>query len=117
MIVPQGAGAGGLVVKPLASGSIVSSTSEQDIINTTPSKLQFIFGWICINNMDAGDRIVIRTRYNGIIHAEEEYTDVPVNGYVYVAVRIVDSGDNYRVTIQQTAGTAKSFSYKFYYQR
>lgn len=116
MYPPQGA-AVGIAVKVLAEGTITSSAVEQDIINVTADKIQKIYGWININNMEAGDSIVIRTRLNGVIHAQEEYSDVPVNGIVYVVERMIDAGDVYRVTIQRTAGTDREYDYKFFYER
>lgn len=116
MYPPQGAAAG-VAVKVLAEGTITSTDTEQDIINETAPKAERIYGWIVINNMDAGDRIVIRTRLNNIIHAQEEYADVPINGIVYVVERMVGAGDNYRVTIQRTAGTDREYEYKFFYEK
>jgi hypothetical protein len=107
--------AGGPSLKKHSSGSIVADGTEQVVAET--SSLMKLSGYIDLSNMGAGDRVVIR-QYMRLSeggayrkYAEDNYAEAQDPPLVYITTKVLVSGS--RVTIQQTAGSFKSFDYSF----
>jgi hypothetical protein len=84
-----------------------------ELLSATPVKF---YGWISLDEMGVGDRVTIRTyakdeggSYRR--HAVELYADVLEQPMVSLTMKVAEA---YRVTLEQTAGTYRSFDYRFF---
>jgi len=104
------------VLAIIAEGTILTDGSEQVLLEYT-GNIAMIQGWIDLSNMEDGDNIVIRqyVKINPeeeyVLYNSETYSDKQSAPALYVMPRL--SGHALKVTIQQTSGTYKSFSYLF----
>jgi hypothetical protein len=91
----------------------------QDEITGNPTR--HLEGWIDLSPMQAGDTVVVRMYVkltptgSYVKYAEETYTDAQS----LPALHIVTLPARYgiKLTMQQTAGTYRTFSYQFYRKR
>ena len=96
-----------------AEGTITADGSEQIVAEITEA-VRFS-GYISLSNLQAGDTVVLR-QYTKLFavwekYAEESYSGAQTTPVVYFAPKEIAS--SVRVTLQQTVGVLRSFSYKF----
>jgi len=101
-------------------GSITADGTEQTVIldEVTGNPPRFLDGFIDLSNMAAGDTVVIR-QYISIVtppdykkYAEETYTDAQTLPLLYITTKTARYG--IKITLQQTAGTYRTFKYQFF---
>ena len=99
----------------VAKGSIVTDGTEQTLVEYVG--MATISGWIDLSNMKAGDvvriRIYTKVKEDGdyVLYDMATYTDEQFKPALHFLPRL--TGYAYKVTIEQTAGTFKSFDYLF----
>ena len=99
----------------IAEGSITADGTEQVVMEY--SGLAMVHGYIDLSQMTTGDEVIIRAyvviRAGGAWrkYAEETFRDAQSLPALYVLPRLTVYG--IRITLQQTAGTFKSFDYVF----
>lgn len=106
----------GIKVEVAAHGTLIADGTEQEVaelLSATPVKF---YGWISLDEMDIGDKVTIRTYAkdeagNYRVHAVELYADVLEQPMVNLVIKVTEA---YRVTLEQTAGTYRSFDYRFF---
>jgi len=99
----------------IAEGTLEADGTEQTVVEYT--ELAVVHGYIDLQNMETGDEVVIRAYvkfgpgkpYKK--YAEETYSGPQSLPAQYVLPRLTVYG--IKVTLQQTAGTYKSFDYVF----
>lgn len=106
----------GVKVEMVAHGSVVADGTEQVVAELVSDKPARFHGWLNLNNMDAGDKVTIRTytRDEGGVyrrHAVEIYADVLEQPMINLIPKLTQA---YRITLEQTAGTYRSFDYRFF---
>jgi len=113
------AAAAGVEISLVAEGTLVADGTEQTVVEVAESKKPIrIYGWISLDNMDTGDQVTIyvyvKVKSGGsyIRHAIEQFADAQEKPAVYFVDRVVQYG--FKVTLQQTAGTYRSFDYIFW---
>ena len=96
-------------------GTITADGTEQTLIEVTTT--YNVDGFIDLSQMEAGDKVIIRL-YGRIksggdyrLYEEAEFSGVQAKPLVYVHRRPTRYG--WKVTLQQTEGTYKSFDYQF----
>jgi len=98
-------------------GSLLMTGVEQTLVEKTDDKSGLIEGMINLTPMAAGDTVVIREYMKTIStgayakYAEETYTGAQTLPLQQVLTRL--STHSIKVTIQQTAGTYRTFEYSF----
>jgi len=103
------------MLKVIAKGSIITNGTEQQILEYVG--LATISGWIDLSNMKFGDEIIIRVytkiKEDGdyVLYTSEPYMGEQTKPALCILPRL--TGYAYRVTIEQTAGSYKSFDYLF----
>jgi len=105
-----------LLLSVIAQGSITSDGTEQTIVEYTGNISQ-ISGYIDLSNMQNGDtvtvRLYVKIKSEGdykLYHAET-FNDKQEEPALYILPKV--TGIAYKVTIQQTKGSYKSFDYLF----
>jgi len=102
----------------LVEGTLIADGTEQTVFEHTADKIKIIHGWIDLNSMDFGDTVVIRSYvdFGGgyRIHATENYSDAQSKPAVFFVGRMLKNGHKYKVTLEQTGGTLRSFPYVFF---
>ena len=99
----------------IAEGTLVADGTEQTVVEYVG--LAVVHGYIDLQNMETGDEVVIRAyvrfKPDGAYkkYAEETYSGPQSLPALYVLPRLTVYG--IKVTLQQTAGTYKSFDYIF----
>jgi hypothetical protein len=102
-------------LESLGGGTIFADGTEQTIVEYV--KVGRVIGYIDLSNMTTGDTIVIRqymklkTGGEYKKYAEETYSGTQSIPIIYITPKETDYG--VKITIQQTAGTYKSFDYNF----
>lgn len=96
-----------------AEGTLGSDGTEQTVAEITEAVR--LSGYISLANMQAGDTVVLR-QYVKLFdtyerYAEDEYSDVQGSPMVYFTPKEISSG--LKVTLRQTIGPSRNFSYKF----
>jgi len=101
---------------PLKKDNLTADGSEQTVIEATG--LSLLEGYLDLQNMQAGDTVLIKQ----YVKVEEggdyklvdngSYSDVQTKPILHFLSRILDLG--MKITLQQTAGTYKSFPHAFY---
>lgn len=104
-----------LLLKILAEGSITADGSEQTILEY--HGLAMISGYIDLSSMDEDDEVVVRA-YTIIerggefkLYSSKPFTGRQAEPALYVLPRL--SAYGFKVTIQQTKGSHKTFKYLF----
>jgi hypothetical protein len=102
-------------------GSLLMTGAEQMLVEKTDDKAGLLEGMINLTPMAAGDTVVVR-EYMQVLstgtyakYAEETYTDAQTIPLLQIMTRI--STHDIKVTIQQTAGTYRTFEYSFVRRR
>jgi len=104
-------------------GTIVADGTEQNVVldEVTGNPSRLLEGYIDFNAMVAGDTVVIR-QYVSVVtpvayrqYATETYSGAQAMPMLFVVSKSGRYG--IRVTLQQTAGTYKSFPYQFFRRR
>jgi len=104
-------------------GTLVADGTEQNVVldEVTGNPSRFLEGYIDFNAMVAGDTVVIR-QYVSVVtpvayrqYATETYSGAQAMPMIFVVSKSGRYG--IRVTLQQTAGTYKSFPYQFFRRR
>jgi hypothetical protein len=110
---------GGGTRKVISDSSVLADGSPQTILSRTAVKMEDVFGWINLNNMDFGDRLTITTTVNNqdgegdVSHAVESYEDGQVESSVYLVHHTLKPGATIIVVLQQTAGVNRTYPYVF----
>ena len=104
------------VLEIVAEGSITADGTEQEVAELSSDSPVKFMGWISLDNMDLGDRVTIKTyakNQAGVYktHAVELYADVLEQPMVNLMQKVTEA---YKITLQQTAGTYRSYDYRFY---
>ena len=107
---------GGAVLETVAEGSITADGTEQEVAEVLSDSPVKLMGWINLDNMDLGDKVTIKTyakNQAGVYktHAVELYADVLEQPMVNLMQKVTEA---YKITLQQTAGTYRSYDYRFY---
>ncbi len=97
-----GGGGGGISAEDLASDTITADGTEQVLINQDLSNYE-VTGYINLDNMQIDDKITLRTYRNGIAQAISQYSDALAQPMIVLTPLILGKGDNFKVTIEQTA--------------
>ncbi|MEM2568166.1 MAG: hypothetical protein QXH20_06845 [Candidatus Bathyarchaeia archaeon] len=104
-----------LLLKVLAEGSVTADGSEQTILDYRG--LAMISGYIDLSSMEEEDEIVVRV-YTQIesggefkLYRQETIIGKQIEPALYVLSRL--SAYGFRVTVQQTKGSYKTFKYVF----
>lgn len=96
-----------------AEGTLIANGAEQTVTEITEA-VRFS-GYISLSQLQAGNTVVLRQyiklfaiweKYN-----EEIYSGLQVNPIIYFTPKEIAS--SLKVTLQQTAGVLRAFSYKF----
>lgn len=100
-------------LEPVAMGKITASGSEQTLVmDEILSKLS---GFIDLSAMQVGDQVILKqyTYINGgyKLYANETYNNVQPQPSVCVTPKT--SNSKMKITLQQTVGTNREFSYEF----
>jgi hypothetical protein len=105
-----------LLLSIVKQGSITTDGTEQTIVEYVGNISQ-ISGYIDLSNMQDGDTVTIRT-YVKIkpdgeyrLYDSEDYAGKQESPALYILPKL--TGVAYKVTIQQTSGSYKSFDYLF----
>ena len=104
------------VVEVIGKGTITADGSEQIVVEYSGS-LSRISGFIDLSNMVDGDSITVRAYVkikdggNYVTYKPETYSNSQPEQALYFLPRL--SGYGYKITIQQTSGTYKSYDYLF----
>ena len=104
-----------MILKRHANGTVVADGSEQDV--TEIGSLAKFSGYIDLSAMEAGDEVVtrqyMRIRSGGSYkkYGEATYSGVQDPPLLYMTVKVLSDGA--KITVQQTAGTCKSFPFCF----
>jgi len=99
----------------IAEGSITTNGTEQTVMEYIGTAT--IHGYIDLSKMESGDEVVIKVyvkvREGGEykLHAKETYSGAQPMPALYIVPKL--TGHAFKVTIQQTAGSYKSFDYMF----
>ena len=107
-------GGGSMEYTQLINSNVTLTNAFQSIVSHTPTKVSSVNGVIDIDNLTAGDIIFVEVTYNGKTHSLLQYNDEQNMPMLIVKDMLVYPGDTYNVNIKQTAGSAKSVSFKFY---
>jgi len=105
-----------LLLKIIAQGSVIADGTEQTILEYA-GNIALISGYIDLSNMAFGDRVVISSYVkltpgsDYILYRSEEYYGQQAEPALYIQPRL--SGAALKVTLKQTAGTYKTFTYLF----
>jgi len=101
----------------VVEGSLLMDGLEQTLVEKTDDKAGLVEGMINLTPMAAGDTVVVR-EYMQVLsagayakYAEETYADAQAISLLQLLTRI--STHDIKVTIQQTAGTYRTFEYSF----
>ena len=101
----------------VVEGSLLMSGAEQTLVEKLDDKAGLVEGMINLAPMASGDTVVVR-EYMQVIstgtyakYAEETYADAQAISLLQLLTRI--STHDIKVTIQQTAGTYRTFEYSF----
>jgi len=104
------------LIEPIAKGTITADGTEQTLLEYT-EQASVISGYVDLSEMTLGDTVIIRqymkTEKDGEYkkYAEETYIgkqDIPL---VYITPKVIDVA--VKITLQQTAGTFKTFTFSF----
>jgi hypothetical protein len=105
----------------VVEGSLLMNGSEQTLVEKTDDKTGLLEGMINLTPMASGDTVVVR-EYMQVLstgtyakYAEETYTGAQTIPLLQIMTRI--STHDIKVTIQQTAGTYRTFEYSFVRRR
>lgn len=104
-------------------GTLTADGSEQNVVLDEPAgnPQRFLDGYIDLTNMASGDTVVIRqymriASAGGYVkYAEETYSGAQTLPLLHVVTKPGRYG--IKVTLQQTAGTYRSFTYQFFRRR
>lgn len=100
-------------LEPVARGKITADGSEQTLVEDT--LLSNLSGFVDLTQMQPGDTVTIRqyVDMNGgyKLYADETYNDAQIQPAVYITAKT--SNTKMKITLQQTAGTYREFSYEF----
>jgi hypothetical protein len=104
-------------------GTLTADGTEQTLIldEVAGNPSRFLDGLVDLNAMAAGDTVVIR-QYLSLVtpvayrkYAEETYSGAQTLPALYIVTKTGRYG--IKITLQQTAGTYKSFPYQFFRRR
>jgi len=105
----------------VVEGSLLMTGAEQTLVEKTDDKAGLLEGMINLTPMTATETVVVR-EYMQVLstgayvkYAEETYTGAQAIPLLQILTRI--STHDIKVTIQQTAGTYKTFEYSFVRRR
>ena len=102
-------------LKPYKSGTLKANGTEQTVVEY--SGLGKIIGYIDLQNMQAGDTVVIRMyvklKSDGNYKKYDEGTYTGVQSKPVIYIRPKESHYGVKVTLQQTAGVMREFDYNF----
>ena len=99
-------------------GSVTADGTEQIVVDQTGTLEFNLDGYIDLSNMASGDTVVIRqymkiaSAGNPVKYAEETYSGAQSIPLLHVITK--PARYELKVTLQQTAGTYKSFPYQFF---
>jgi len=105
-----------LLVSVLSKGVVTADGSEQTLIEYT-GRIAAISGYIDLSSMVDGDTVVVRLYVrlveegDYVLYHVETFMNKQFEPALYVMPRA--TGFGYKVTLQQTSGDYKSFSYLF----
>ena len=96
-----------------AEGTVTANGSEQTLAELTEAVR--VSGYISLSQLQAGDTVVLR-QYTKLFatwekYNEESYSGAQANPVIYFTPKEIAS--SLKVTLQQTAGVLRAFSYKF----
>jgi len=101
-------------LEPLAEGNLSADGSEQTIVESDDG-LAILSGFISLKELDTGDTVVVRgyawiNNHYGL-YGQDTYSGAqPEPALRFTGIRFKDK---FLVTLQQTAGSYKSFDYEF----
>jgi hypothetical protein len=104
------------LISVVAKGTLTADGTEQALLEYS-GRISTIAGYVDLGNMEEGDVVVIRIYVRVTedsdfrLYRSETFEGRQVEGALYVLPRL--SGLAMRVTLQQTAGTFKTFGYLF----
>jgi len=110
---------GRITMKVIAKGTLVADGTEQTVVEYVASgdELAKISGYLDLQNMVAGDEIIIRVYVKMLPDADYkllhsyDFSGKQEEPALYFLPKL--SGYAFKVTLQQTSGTYKSFNYLF----
>lgn len=103
----------------MPSGTLTADGTEQTIDTLTPAAPGVVFWYIDLENMVSGDTVVIRER----VDVDGDGTYEIFNTYTYTDAQVApvisqsenlmtDTGLPVRITLEQTAGTNRSYPWQ-----
>jgi len=110
---------GGGTRKVISDSSVLADGTPQTILSRTAVKMETIYGWVNLNNMDYADRTTITVTVNNqdgegdVNHAVEQYEDAQAESSVYLVKHTIKPGAVIKVVLQQTAGVNRTYPYVF----
>jgi len=103
----------GMRLEVVAEGALVADGSEQVMVESPD--LAILTGWISLSNLQGGDTIIIR-QYVWVntvkeLYAQETFSGAQPEALLHISRRA--HKDKTQITLQQTAGSYRSFDYEF----
>jgi hypothetical protein len=104
------------LISVVGKGTVTADGSEQVLLEYT-GRISTISGYVDLSNMDIGDTVIIRTYVKVSedsdyrLYRSETFEGRQIETALHLLPRL--SGFAMKVTLQQTAGTYKSFSFLF----
>lgn len=104
---------GGMRLELVAEGILTVDGSEQTLVEDV--LLSNLSGFVSLALMEVGDTVTIRqyVDLNGDyrLYADETYHDAQIQPAVFITSKT--SNTKMKITLQQSAGTYRSFAYEF----
>ena len=102
----------GMKLETEAEGELTADGSEQDV--AVCSDIAILSGYISMSKMGVGDTIAVK-QYIMVNSSEELYAQDTYSGPQIELLHFQSRAfkDTTRITLQQTAGTYKTFNYEF----
>lgn len=102
-------------IEEIANSTTQASNTEKVIFAHRPTTAKYICGWLDLSAIAAGDTIIVRMYIGGKLHSVDSYSDVLGTPMIYIDRRTVAAGDEYKITVQQSAGTTyRNIGYQFF---
>lgn len=104
-------------IEVIKEGDLTADGSEQMLVEFT--ELGKMEGYVNFSNLALGDAAIIR-QYQKVYgeyrqYAEESYSGVQTLPAVYITPK--SGKDGVKITLQQTAGTLRTFAYCFFKEK
>ncbi len=104
-------GGGGISTETLIDETFTMDGTELTVFDRDVPNLE-INGRVDLDNMDSGDKIVMRTYINGIKNAVSTYEDALLQSQIVITPIVFGEGDSWKLTLEQVSGTNRDVPVK-----